>query len=112
MAKRKPSKKPSAPPSPTGSDGPQRDARGRFQPGNAFGQGNPLGQQVQRLRAELVGAVRPADMRRIAAGLVDKARKGDLGAAKLLLAYTLGRPIEALESAAESIRRQHRGGRA
>ena len=78
-----------------------------------------MGGQVQRLRAELVASVSPADMRTIVAALVGKAKRGDIAAAKLLLSYTLGKPveadllerIEALEAVAADVRRQHKVGR-
>jgi hypothetical protein len=80
------------PPSPTGGNGhvPDRDARGRFAPGNRAGRGNPLGQRVQQLRAALLAAVEPEALERIARALVKRAERGDVGAAKLVLAYSLG----------------------
>lgn len=81
------------PPSTNGSDG--RDKRGRFAPGNRVGKGNPLAGRVAKLRAALIEAVTPGDVKAIARGLVAKARKGEIDAARLLLAYTLGKPIEA-----------------
>lgn len=82
-----------AAPSPNGADG--RDERGRFAAGNAGGPGNPLGGKVAKLRAALLRSVTPAVLRRIVGALVSKAERGDTAAAKLVLAYTLGRPTEA-----------------
>lgn len=82
------------PPSTNGHDGGGRDRHGRFAKGNPGGPGNPLGAAVARLRAELVKAVRPADVRAIVRALLRQARDGDTDAARLLLSYTLGRPME------------------
>ncbi|TWT41098.1 hypothetical protein RAS1_37900 [Phycisphaerae bacterium RAS1] len=72
-----------------------RDGRGRFATGNPGGPGNPLGPAVAKLRAALIEAVTVRDIRAIAKGLVAKAREGDTLAARVLLGYTLGRPVEA-----------------
>jgi hypothetical protein len=80
-------------PSTNGPDG--RDARGRFAPGNRVGKGNPLAGRIAKLRAALIEAVKPGDVQAIARSLVKKARAGEIDAARLLLAYTLGKPIEA-----------------
>lgn len=72
-----------------------RDARGRFAPGNPGGPGNPHARQVARLRAALLEAVTPADVREIIAVVVEAARGGDLAAAKLLFDRLLGPPVEA-----------------
>ena len=85
-------------PFPNGKNGgTERDRRGRFATGNraAVGHGGGLAAQVQRLRSELVGAVAPADVKAIARRLVKDARGGDLNATRLLLAYALGKPLEA-----------------
>ncbi len=82
-------------PSPNGCNGHQgRDARGRFTSGNPGGPGNPLGAQVAKLRTAMVEAVSVEDLREIAKALTRKAAKGDVSAAKVVLAYTLGRPCE------------------
>jgi hypothetical protein len=91
-----------------------RDRAGRFAPGNraALGHGGGLAGQVQKLRAELVKAVQPADIRAIAKRLLRDARAGDASAIKTLLAYVLGPPVpsdilerlERLESLATALR--------
>ena len=81
-------------PSTNGGNGSGRDGRGRFVTGNGGGPGNPLGPAVARLRAELVAAVTPADVRAIAQALVQQARGGDTLATRILFSYVLGRPLE------------------
>ncbi len=76
-----------AKPSPTASNGfGDRDATGRFRPGNKAAAGNPFARKVAALRTALLDAVTPDDVHALAAGL--------LGAAKVLLAYCVGRPAE------------------
>jgi hypothetical protein len=81
-------------PSPAEPDG--RDSRGRFAKGNHAGRGNPLAGKVQRLRAALVAAVKPGDVRAVVVQLVAAAKGGDVQAAKLLLDRSLG-PVAALD---------------
>jgi hypothetical protein len=69
-----------------------RDASGRFTKGNPGGPGNPFARQVAALRREALAAVTPEDVRAIMAKLVELARAGDVPAAKLVLAYTVGKP--------------------
>jgi hypothetical protein len=52
--------------------------------------GSEVAQWMARLRAALFEAVTEDDIREIAAGLVRKAKAGDLAAAKLLMTYVLG----------------------
>jgi hypothetical protein len=65
---------------------------GRFLPGNRFGRGQPLAGQVAKLRAAMLKAVKVGDVKDIIGGMIDKARGGDVAAAKLVLQYTLGEP--------------------
>ena len=65
---------------------------GRFLPGNRLGRGQPLAGQVAKLRAALLKAVKVGDVKAIVASMIDKARGGDVPAAKLVLQYTLGEP--------------------
>jgi len=81
-------------PSANGFDGDRDPATGRFRRGNSASRGNPLGGQVSKLRAALIEAVSEGDMREVAAGLIKAAKAGDVAAAKVLLTYTLGKPIE------------------
>src|SRR5882724_4255653 len=72
-----------------------RDQNGRFTPGNRGGSGNPFARQVAALRQALLDAVSPDDMAAVAQALVAKAKQGDVSAAKVLLAYLVGKPAPA-----------------
>ncbi|MBL8964282.1 MAG: hypothetical protein JNK70_09440, partial [Phycisphaerae bacterium] len=88
-------------PSPNGLNGvpdgsrSDRDGRGRFAAGNRGGPGNPLAPQVAKLRAAMIGAVSPKDMRAITDKLVELARAGNVAAIKEVFERTLGKPQEA-----------------
>ncbi len=69
-----------------------RDARGRFLPGNPGGPGNPFGRQVAALRQAFLDRVDQAKVQALVDKLYEQALAGDTAAAKLVLAYTLGRP--------------------
>lgn len=79
-------------PSTTGSNG-DRNARGRFEPGNKLAKGNPHARRVAELRSAALAAVTPEDIAAIIGVLVAKARDGDLAAMKLLLDRVLGRDV-------------------
>ena len=80
------------PPSTTGDNG--RSAGGRFGPGNKYALGNPHARRVARLRAELLRAVQPEDLREVVGALLTQAKSGDVAAAKELLQRLLGPPVE------------------
>jgi len=61
---------------------PGRDQRGRFQPGNTGGVGNPYARQVAILRRELMQTTSPQDIRRIGLKLKALALEGNVPAAK------------------------------
>ncbi len=90
---------PAATPSTTDGDGTLRgdgrDVTGKFTKGNKCAVGNPFGRKVARLRAALVEGVTEENLRQLAAKLVGMALAGDLDAAQLLLAYTIGKPVPA-----------------
>lgn len=73
-----------------------RDARGRFAPGNRFAIGNPQAAQVGRLRSALIESVTIKDMAEVVATVVERAKAGDMAAAKLLLDRVLG-PVVAID---------------
>lgn len=81
---------------------PGRDAHGKFQRGNTGGIGNPYARQVAILRRELMETTSPTDIRNIGLKLKALALEGNVQAAKLLFAYTLGLP-----TAPESPDREH-----
>ena len=72
---------------------------GRFAPGNRAATGNKrptgLSQRVAKLRKAIVAAVTPADIAKIMRELMDMAKCGNLAAARLVLEYTVGKPVEA-----------------
>lgn len=80
-------------PTPNGVNG-GRDAQGRFAKGNKGGPGNPLSKRISKLRTALIEAVSPADMRAIVAALIEKAKTGDVIAARVLFDRVLGKPLE------------------
>jgi hypothetical protein len=73
------------------------DSRGRFARGNKSGPGNPFARQSAALRQALMSAVTPQDIADVAAKLMEKAKQGDVSAAKLVLSYTLGKPTPAID---------------
>ena len=73
-----------------------RDPRGRFAAGNPGGPGNPFARRVGALRSALVKCVQEEDIAAVARALIEKARNGDIAAAKLLFGYVLGKPSEAV----------------
>ncbi len=78
-------------PSTTATNG-DHDAAGRFLPGNKAATGNPHAKRIARLRSKLLATIRPADLAAVVKSMLDKARDGDVAAARLLLEYSLGRP--------------------
>jgi hypothetical protein len=87
-----------SPPSPHGVNGDSSHAAagrgpdGRFAKGNPGAPGNPFARQVAALRQEALAAVTPADVRAILAKMVELALAGNVPAAKLVLAYSVGKP--------------------
>ena len=74
-----------------------RDAHGRFVSGHSISSpGNPHSAQIQRLRSALINAVTEADMRDVIQAILDKAKSGDVQAARVLLNRCLG-PSQALD---------------
>src|SRR5437879_3639900 len=74
-----------------------RDQRGRFARGNKGGPGNPFARQVAASRAALLASVTAEDLAAIVRALIDKAKGGDVAAAKLVFAYVLGKPAETVD---------------
>jgi hypothetical protein len=77
-----------------------RTGAGKFAPGNKLATGNPHAKAVQRLRAELMRTVTAEDLRLIVAKLVEKAKAGDVIAAREVLDRCLGKKYD-LESVEE-----------
>src|SRR5207302_545944 len=68
---------------------------GRFAKGNAGGPGNPFGRKVAAMRQVVQEAVSEEDLRAIVGKLVEQAKEGNIAAAKLVLAYAVGKPAAA-----------------
>jgi hypothetical protein len=100
---------PPIPPIANGEDGSDHDHSGRFRAGNRAGQGtrfvkgnqcskghaNPFARDVARVRAALFHSLKDADMRAVVNALVGMVtEEHNLDAARLLLAYCIGPPLE------------------
>jgi hypothetical protein len=87
---------PPAPPLTPSADGaakPGQDARtGKFLPGNKLGRGNPHYRRLAASRTAFLEAVGPEQVKELAAKLQRMALAGSLEAAKLVLAYAIGKP--------------------
>src|SRR5271166_1950440 len=71
-----------------------RDERGCFVKGNPGGPGNPFAQQIAVLRAGLLASVTAQDIQDVLAALLVQAKKGNVAAARLFLAYSIGKPAD------------------
>ena len=76
--------------------GGDRDARGRFLPGNPGGPGNPHAKHTADFKAAILQALTPKDMGKIVTKLVTLACDGDVPAAKELLNRVLGKGVLAV----------------
>ena len=79
-------------PSTNGDNGGGRGPSGRFAKGNRGGPGNPHARRVARLRSILLKTVTEDDLQGIVAMLVQKAKDGDLAAAREVLNRLVGKP--------------------
>jgi hypothetical protein len=79
----------------TNGDGKAHDQRGHVAKRNPGGPSNPFGRKVASLRAALVAAVTPQDVQEVMAAMAVQAKKGNVAAARLYLAYSAGKPTEA-----------------
>ena len=86
--------RPSGSPSANGANG--RDAHGRFTRGNPGGPGNPFARRLAALRRALCETVTEDDVRAVTRKLLQQARDGDPAAIRLLFAYAIGRPTDAI----------------
>ncbi len=87
-------------PLPTFADSPSsngQDAKGRFKKGNKASEGNPFARRAARLRTIALAAVTDQDVRAVVQKLLGQAKAGDVAAAKLLLAYVIGKPTQAVD---------------
>src|SRR5947208_13713775 len=71
------------------------EPNGRFARGNPGGPGNPYARRVAQLRKVIINRLTEEDLLAITEALLAKAKEGSVGAAKLLLAYGIGKPASA-----------------
>ncbi len=74
-----------------------RDSRGRFVRGNRGGPGNPHARRSAALRQAMLEVVTGDDLKAIMRELIERARLGDVAAARLVLAYAVGKPDRAVD---------------
>jgi hypothetical protein len=67
-----------------------RDDKGRFIPGNPGGPGNPFARKTAAFRTAFVNAVTQKDFEEVTRAVIERAKKGDMTAAKLFYSYTMG----------------------
>ncbi len=79
------------------SANPDRDNRGRFCKNNKGGPGNPFARRTAALRQAMLDAVTAEDLQAIVRQLLQKAKEGDLSAARLVLSYAIGKPDKAVD---------------
>ena len=82
-------------PSTNGANG--RRKNGQFDAGNKLGKGNPFARHVARLRSAMLRSVSRDDLQTIVKAIVEKAKSGDVAAAKEVLDRCIGRPTPATE---------------
>jgi hypothetical protein len=73
-----------------------RDASGRFAEGNPGGPGNPYTRQTALLRQVVLDELNETEVRIIVQRLKARAVGGDIQAIKLVLAYAIGKPENAV----------------
>ena len=70
---------------------------GRFAPGNRAAVGNPNNKRMFELRRALLDAIEPAAIEKAIHKIADLAAGGDVAAARLLLEYGCGKPVQGIE---------------
>src|SRR5436853_162769 len=83
--------RPTEPAAPTSANN-GHEPNGRWAKGNPGGPGNPFARQVAALRKVIVNRLTEEDLLAITEALLAKAKEGSVSAAKLLLAYAIGKP--------------------
>jgi hypothetical protein len=73
-----------------------RDERGRFTKDNRFGPGNPFARRTAAFRRAIAAAVTEETIAAVIAKLTEAALAGDVAAIKRFLAYTVGKPLTAV----------------
>jgi hypothetical protein len=83
------------PPRPKLTEQEHQDKFGPFLPKNPGGPGNPYARRVAALRKAMQAAVTDDDIMAVTRALIEKAKKGDTAAARLVFQYALGKPQDA-----------------
>ena len=79
-----------------------RNGSGQFTTGNRHGKGNPHFAKVAAIRSAVFKSVTPATVKGLVKALIERAKAGDIAAAKLILPYLIGQPATAKEIEAEA----------
>jgi hypothetical protein len=74
-----------------------RDANGKFVKGNREGCGNPFARQVAHARQTILDCVTPEELKAVTLALLEKAKQGDVPAARVIFEYTIGKPSKAVD---------------
>jgi hypothetical protein len=81
-----------AAPEPKTAEQEHRDKFGQFLPKSPGGPGNPYARRTAALRKAMQEAVSDDDIQAVTRALIEKAKKGDTAAARLVFQYALGKP--------------------
>ena len=68
-----------------------------FQPGHPGGPGRPRKTAEERYTKVVYSAIKPEDLKEVVAAILKAARRGYMKAAKLVLDYTIGTPVQKTE---------------
>ena len=80
-----------------------RNGSGQFTTGNRHGKGNPHFAKVAAIRSAVLESVTPATVKGLIKAVIERAKAGDIAAAKLILPYLIGQPATAKELEAEMV---------
>jgi hypothetical protein len=78
--------------SPTPKPAKGRGKHGYFTAGNPGGPGNPFAGKIAVFRAALLQTITAEDIKALVVTLIESGKNGDTAAARLVLAYALGKP--------------------
>lgn len=73
-----------------------RTPTGRFAPGNKCGKGNPHVRKLSAMRQAFAEVIDESRLRNLAENIYQRSLAGDMVAAKLLMSYVVGKPVEAV----------------
>ena len=80
-----------------------KNGTGQFTTGNRHGKGNPLFGKVATLRSAVLESITPATVKGLIKAFIERAKAGDIAAAKLILPYLIGQTATAKELEAEMV---------